>query len=159
AWVAITEATNENGCLITIPGSHRKSNGPLTMHCPGKNVAAEHYIPGPLMETGKAVPLPVGAGGVILLHRFNEHTAYPNRSTSIRWSFDLRYQPTHQPSGRPAFPGFVVRSQANPAGVLTDPQAWTELWQAAKARLVNREYEGVIYQDRWVGNEKLPICA
>ena len=43
-WIAVNEATAENGCLVCIPRSHLMAG--LTMHCPGHNIAAENYIPG-----------------------------------------------------------------------------------------------------------------
>lgn len=156
-WVAITDATIENGCLVCIPGSHKRNE--LTLHCPGKGIAAENYIPSPLLETRKATPLPVGRGGIVLFHQYTEHAAYPNKSDAIRWSFDLRYIPTGQPTGRPAFPGFVARSAKHPETVLTDPEVWAQLWRDARNRLVGGEYTEPIFNERWTGNEKLPVCA
>ena len=157
-WVAITDATLENGCLVSIPSSHKRNM--LTLHCPGKGIAAENYIPGPLLETRKATPLPVARGGIILFHRYTEHAAYPNKTDSIRWSFDLRYNPVGQPTGRPAFPGFVARSAAHPETALTGPVVWAQLWHDARQRILNSEVNGPIFnQDRWSGNKKLTVCA
>lgn len=157
-WVAITEATTENGCLVCIPRSHKKEE--LTLHCPGQGIAAENYIPGPLLETRQAMPLPVGRGGIVLFHQYTEHAAFPNKSDSIRWSFDLRYNPVGQPTGRPAFPGFVARSVKQPESVLTDPDVWARLWSDARDRLLSGTYaEPIFNQERWLGNEKLPVCA
>jgi hypothetical protein len=57
----------------------------------------------------------------------------------VRISFDLRYQPVGQPTGRPAFPGFVARSKARPETVLRDPEAWSQSWSDARARLSEHE--------------------
>ena len=110
-WVAVTEANEENGCLVSVPGSHRL--GPKT-HCPGKLLTSEPQIPTALMDGRTTVPLPVKRGGIVLFHKFNVHCALPNRSDKLRWSVDLRYLPTGQATGRPAFPGFVARSRAHP---------------------------------------------
>ncbi|MDJ0956742.1 MAG: phytanoyl-CoA dioxygenase family protein [Arenicellales bacterium] len=161
AWVAITTASRDNGCLCAIPGSHKK--GELVLHCPGKGIAAENYIPASVLgEAGKkrVVPLPVRRGGVVLLNRYTQHAAFPNKTDQIRWSFDLRYNPAGQPSGRPAFPSFVARSIDDPKSLIRDAAQWTSLWQEAHRRILSGQYEGPIFNaDRWSKNADLPICA
>ena len=60
-WVAVTDATSENGCLLVIPGSHSRG---LSLHCPGKEYPGELYIPDELIDLDKAVPLEVGPAGL-----------------------------------------------------------------------------------------------
>lgn len=158
-WVAMTDATPENGCLLCIPGSHKKEGDVLNPHCPGSRLTSEYYIPGALLETRQAVPLPVKRGGVVLFHRYNAHASYQNKSNGLRWSFDLRYLPTGQPNGRPFFPEFVARSAAHPETVLSDPNRWARLWQKAHERLSGGINVGPIYPNKWLENQNLPICA
>jgi hypothetical protein len=143
-WVAVTDATEENGCLCVVPGSHR---GGLVTHCRDKQ------IPDALVGDG-ATPVPMARGSVLLMHRRTRHASLGNTSDDIRWSFDLRYQPVGQPTGRPAFPGFVARSRRNPASVLTDHSVWAGLWREARARLAEGETPRF---SRWTGEE--PVCA
>ena len=112
-WLPITEATIENGCLQLIPGSHQSE---LALHCPGSSAKTDLHIPDPLLRHDKITPVPVKRGGVLFMHQRTQHASLSNQSDSIRWSFDLRYNPAGQPTGRPMFPGFVARSRANPAG-------------------------------------------
>ncbi len=128
AWVAITDATAANGCLQVIPGSHR---GRMLLHCPQPQLA----IPPELMDESLAHHLPVRAGGVILFHPLTIHGSLANTTQGVRWSFDLRYHATGDPSGRPMFPGFVARSRAAPEAELRDPNEWRSLWEAARAEL------------------------
>jgi hypothetical protein len=93
-------------------------------------------------------------GSVLFMHRLTKHASLPNISDDIRWSFDLRYQPIGQPTGRPAFPGFVARSRRDPASVLSDYRVWIDQWQAARTRLA-RETAPVF--NRWDGSA--PVCA
>ena len=72
----------------------------------------------------------------------------------VRLSFDLRYQPIGQPTGRPAFPGFIARSAAHPERVLRDPAAWARSWYEARERLA--EQEDPTY-NRWRADA--PVCA
>jgi hypothetical protein len=56
----------------------------------------------------------------------------------MRWSFDLRYQKTGTPTGRPCYPDFIARSRANPHSVLTDHQHWSNQWiEALEAEKLN----------------------
>ena len=154
-WLAITDATVENGCLIVERGSNRAD---LTMHCPGSAASATTYIPESIIDWNRVVPLEVEAGGVVLLHKLTEHGSLDNRSDGIRWSFDLRYQPIGQPTGRSVFPGFVARSTAHPEAVLADPARWADLWWQARDRIVKGEVPWQ-FNTRWDGNALHPRCA
>lgn len=146
-WLPLTDATEANGCLCVIPGSHRQG---LVTHClrPGAR------IPDSLLD-GQPIPVPVKRGGVLLFHHLTKHASLTNTSDGIRWSFDLRYQPIGQPTGRPAFPGFVARSRQNPASVVTDWRDWANLWRQTRSRLAKIESAGKF--TRWTSEE--PICA
>jgi hypothetical protein len=156
-WVAMTEATVENGCLMSIPGSHK---GGTVQHCPGKRIAAEMYVPDVLIGDRKPQSLPLAKGGVILFDKHNIHCSLPNRSEGLRWSFDLRYSVTGEPTGRPAFPGFVARSRAHPETELRDPVAWKKSWANARDAILSGAYEGPIFeQKKWQGGSNMAICA
>ena len=142
-WIAVTDADEENGCLVSIPGSHLEGSH---RHVPGE-IPREPTVPADIIggRTGNA--LPVERGGIIIFHKQNIHCSKPNRSNRLRWSLDLRYHPVGQASGRPAFPGFVARSRANPESELTDPVLWDQLWQDARMRIIRGEYQGPIFKD------------
>lgn len=142
-WVAVTDADLENGCLVSIPASHREGDHP---HEPGK-IAREPSVPEAIINGRSGTPLPVERGGVILFHKRNIHSSLPNRSQRLRWSVDIRYHPTGQPSGRPAFPGFIARSRNHPSSELRDEQVWIENWREARRRIIEGEYQGPIFRD------------
>ncbi len=146
AWVAITDATVENGCLQVVPGIDQG----LLPHCPQVQtaIAPQH------LDTSKAVPLPVGAGGVVLFHPLVPHASLPNRSDGFRWSFDLRYNVTGQNSGRTHFPEFVARSRSAPETELRDWRVWRQMWFDARDRLAMRPHIPI---HRWDGDA--PYCA
>jgi hypothetical protein len=146
-WLPLTDATEANGCLCVIPGSHRHG---LVTHCPRPG----NHIPDQLLG-GQPVPLPVKRGAVLLFHHLTKHASLTNTSDGIRWSFDLRYQPIGQPTGRPAFPGFVARSRKNPASEVTDWHVWADLWRETRSRLAHGQDPGKF--TRWTGEE--PVCA
>lgn len=142
-WLAITDANEENGCLASIPASHKEGSH---QHVPGE-IPREPTVPADIINNRNGESLPVKRGGIIIFHKQNIHCARPNRSNRLRWSLDIRYHPVGEPSGRPAFPGFVARSRANPESELTDPVAWDRLWQDARERIISGEYQGPIFQD------------
>ena len=96
----------------------------------------------------------VALGEVLFMHRRTQHAGLRNRSDRIRWSFDLRYHPIGQPTGRPWFPGFVARSRTHPETELHDPEVWAESWRAARSALA--QGEDVAF-NRWKKGD--PRCA
>ena len=130
-WFPLTDAPIESGCLQVAPQSHRAG---LACHCPSDN--GELTVPTSLLPEREPLPLPMRAGDVLFLHRRLLHSALPNVGATVRWSFDLRYMPTGQPSGREAFPSFVARSRRDPRAVVSDPQQWRGLWEAARAQMI-----------------------
>lgn len=147
AWVAITDATLDNGCLQVIPGSHR---GDMQPHCPLPQLG----IPDKLIDNQCALPLPVKSGGVILFHPLTVHGSLNNESESIRWSFDLRFNVTGQASGRPMFPSYVARSAKAPDTELHDAVQWKQQWLDARNSLAN---ESNVAIHRWPADAE--ICA
>lgn len=147
-WCAITDATIENGCLQIIPYSHREG---IVAHCP---LGPQMVIP-PALLNGKPLSVPLKAGSALLLHRRTKHASLPNVTESIRWSFDLRYQPIGQPTGRDELPGMIVRSRRNPLTVQNDYAAWVQTWHDARTKLAKASARSKTH--RWDGNAA--VCA
>ena len=102
-----------------------------------------------------ACQFPLKRGGVLFFHRLNCHSSLPNNSDNIRWSFDLRYNPTGQPTGRSAFPGFVARSRSNPESELHDAEEWANSWYETRSRLSGSDDNPTFH--RWKTDD--PRCA
>lgn len=145
-WLPIVDTTVENGCLCVIPGTHK---GELVTHCPG----IQTHIPEKLIP-GQAVALPMKKGSALFMHRRTIHSSLSNQSSGIRWSFDLRYQPIGQPTGRPDFPAFVARSQQHPERVVNDYHVWEQMWLDTRQRLAERDKPKF---QRW--DSDAPACA
>ncbi|MBC6477191.1 MAG: phytanoyl-CoA dioxygenase family protein [Hormoscilla sp. GM7CHS1pb] len=129
-WFPMNYTDMKNGCLCVWPGSHHLG---LLPHCIDRG---RPRIPTEfLKEIGKAVPVPVKQGGVLLMNKCTVHASYANRSEKIRWSFDLRYTPTHQPKVRDFFPDFIARSRLHPETELKDPIQWDLQWQETRQKL------------------------
>lgn len=145
-WLAISDATVENGCLQAMPRAHDK----MLPHCPKVQTAiADGFV-----DEAAAVPLPVGAGGMVMFHPLTPHSSLINRSDDFRWSFDLRYNVTGQDTGREHFPSFVARSKINPEQELRDWRGWKSLWETARAELAAAPHIPI---HRWKSDA--PFCA
>jgi ectoine hydroxylase-related dioxygenase (phytanoyl-CoA dioxygenase family) len=146
-WLAINDATVENGCLQVIPFEDEVDMLP---HCPKRQTTiADGFI-----DPAKALPLPVPAGGALLLHPLIPHSSLDNTTDGIRWSFDLRYNRIGQPTGRDHFPEFVARSKAAPETVLTNWQRWLHMWEEARTACAADTH---IELHRWQSDA--PACA
>lgn len=157
-WVAITDATEDNGCMVCVPRSHRAGLD-LAMHCPGNAITtAEIFIPE--AHIGDTVqPMPVRRGGVVLLNQRTKHGSLDNLSDTLRWSFDLRYTPTGMASGRSVFPDWVARSRSAPETEMRDPADYAAAWEAARARIVHANGGNVTFNARWKRYSSDPLCA
>ena len=151
-WFPLMDTDEENGCLQVVPGSHRSD---MLTHCPGgKEVQGNLTIPESEFEVGKAVAVPLKKGDVLFFSKYTVHSSFPNNSDRIRWSFDLRYNPVGQATGRSFLPGFVARSRSNPEMELHDAAKWREMWEDARVALAESQ-QPVYY--RWDGSEA--VCA
>jgi len=85
-WVALTDADEENGCPVVAPGIHRQ--GTLAHH--GTDLGFECFARAP----GDAVPVPVRAGGIVVLSSLTPHMTGPNRSADReRKSYIVQFAP------------------------------------------------------------------
>ncbi len=146
-WIAVTDATVENGCLQVQAKEHEQEMLP---HCPKTQTGiADGFV-----DEAKAIPLPVKAGGVVLFHPLTPHASLTNQTDAFRWSFDIRYNVTGEPTGRSHFPDFVARSRANPETELHDWRVWKSKWEDARAQLAQRAHIPI---HRWTSDA--PFCA
>ena len=147
-WFPLWDATVENGCLMVWPNSKHEG---LQPHCPAFDGL---QIPIKMVH-GQPLSMPMQRGDVLFLHRLTMHASHANLSDHVRWSFDLRYNPIGQPTGRGHFPGFVARSRQHPETELRDPAEWAQLWYDTRHRLAHRETEPSF--NRWSADS--PVCA
>jgi hypothetical protein len=147
-WFPVFDTTTENGCLCVVPESHQRG---LLLHCPSKpGEVFDLRIP-ELIRGSNGIPLEMKRGSALFMHRLTMHSSLRNLSTGARWSFDLRYQPIGQPTGRDWLPPFVVRSRSHPDQEVRDWQAWAEIWKQARSYIAANP--GVQKPRRWTGSE------
>lgn len=93
-WIALDDATRENGCLRFLPGSHR--TGQLAPHHfnDANDIALPLELDSSHVDEGKAVDLVLEAGQISLHDVFLMHASEANRSAKPRRGMTLRYMPT-----------------------------------------------------------------
>lgn len=83
-WVALVDMTEENGCLMMVPGSH--AAGTLAAVDAGDGVHRKLSA-----EIEAAVPLTMKAGDAVAFTRLTVHGSGPNRSNAPRIAYALQY--------------------------------------------------------------------
>jgi len=147
-WFPVFDSTIENGCLCVVPRSHKRG---LLLHCPSKpGQAFDLRIP-EVIRGSNGQPLVMKRGSALFMHRLTMHSSLRNLSHGVRWSFDLRYQPVGQPSGRDWLPAFVVRSASAPNQEIHDWREWADLWRRARAHVAANP--SAQKPRRWTGTE------
>jgi ectoine hydroxylase-related dioxygenase (phytanoyl-CoA dioxygenase family) len=84
-WLALTDATTDNGCPWVVPGLHRGGTlrhtyvEPLGFEC--------------LSDPEGAVAAPVPAGGAVVFSSLTPHLTGPNTTDAVRKAYILQYAP------------------------------------------------------------------
>ena len=128
AWIALDEATVDNGCLWVIPGSHRPGIlWPLRKHSNPEFDFAPESFDFPYRDED-AIPVEVPAGSIVFFHGYLLHRSLKNRRPSgFRRALVNHYMsaesllPWWRPGGE-ALPTQDNRDIIVVAG--TDPYAW-----------------------------------
>jgi len=89
-WIAIDDATEENGCVWAIQGSHKLGLVP--------HVHRELQVPESEIDLKKAVPVPVKPGGLLIFHSLVLHMSKANTSDKPRCAIICDYDPSPNPS-------------------------------------------------------------
>lgn len=106
-WVALTDATEENGCPWVVPGLHRLGT-----------LAHEYSDAGfvCLRDPENAVPVPAAAGSIVVFSSLTPHSTGPNRTTGVRKAYIVQFAPTGAAVLRPRPDGGMERIPADDPG-------------------------------------------
>jgi phytanoyl-CoA hydroxylase len=116
-WIPLVDANEINGCLHIKPRTHRKRL--LKWHQESDTGTGYTALRENQLGKTKTVVLPVSAGSAILFNDRCLHMSTPNLSDEVRWSVDLRYQPTDQDPMPGHGAGFLARSYKYPDRIAT----------------------------------------
>lgn len=90
-WIALDEATTENGCMLVYPGSHRA--GPV-VHFSRR----DWQICDTQERTNRALAVPLKPGGVLFFHSLMQHGTPANTSTARRRAVQFHYKASGAPT-------------------------------------------------------------
>jgi ectoine hydroxylase-related dioxygenase (phytanoyl-CoA dioxygenase family) len=84
-WVALTDATEDNGCPWVVPGLHRFGT-----------LAHEYSDIGfvCLRDPAEAVPVPAPRGSIVVFSSLTPHSTGPNRTAEVRKAYIVQFAPT-----------------------------------------------------------------
>ena len=85
-WVALDEATPENGCMHVIPGSHRAGPVPHFQRRDWQICDAD-------VAVDEVVAVPLRPGSLLLFHGLIHHGTPPSRSPNRRRALQIHYKP------------------------------------------------------------------
>ena len=88
-WLALEDATLENGCLWGIPGGHRSPLIELAKRNPETNTITIEPLHEPEWDNDQRTPLPVKAGALIVFSGLFPHMSEANRSLKTRHAYTL----------------------------------------------------------------------
>jgi phytanoyl-CoA hydroxylase len=107
-WIAITDATPENGCVVVMPGTHRLGtlahrSTPIGQECWG--------------DDARAVEVPVRAGSIVVFTSLTPHYTARNTTDAVRKAYIVQYAPDGAVAYRPQANG-----SRGPAEILDHPR-------------------------------------
>jgi phytanoyl-CoA hydroxylase len=85
-WLALNDATPENGCISVLPGSHKKGLLPHTNSAIGLVCHAAD-------DPDQGVEVPVTSGSVAVFWSLTAHKSGVNRSRGSRKAYVIQYSP------------------------------------------------------------------
>jgi phytanoyl-CoA hydroxylase len=89
-WIALEDATIENGCLNVIPGSHRRGYlYPTRRHNRSADFDFDNESYG--FDLQNAVPVELAAGSAVFFSGYLVHGSQPNRSAGTRQALTVHY--------------------------------------------------------------------
>lgn len=121
-WTGLVPARRENGCMQFIPGTHKLGIVEHDRREYYLEIVATQIEP----RMNEAVDVTTDPGDVVLFSNMLFHRGLPNRTASVRWSCDWRYQDATQSTLRPE-KGHLARSNTNPDRVVRSAEQWASL--------------------------------
>jgi len=123
-WIPLQPVTEKNSCLQMAAGLHR---GELHAGYDDPETGFRGMSP----EARRAlqeISIEMQPGDVVCFTQKTPHRALPNLTDAVRWSMDIRYEATPTATATGKALGFVARSRANPASVITY-EDWLKKWE------------------------------
>ena len=124
-WIPLQNVAESNSCLQVAPNSHNIGlfeayNDPETGFV---GLSPEDQ------KTMNGLSIPMKIGDALCFSQCTPHRALPNRSSSVRWSMDFRYEATNNSTEIGRKQGFKARNPESPNS-LTMYKEWLDQWSS-----------------------------
>jgi phytanoyl-CoA hydroxylase len=103
-WIALTDATRDNGCPWVVPGLHRL--GTLAHRLTDTGFVCLDNPP-------NAVAVPARAGSIVVFSSLTPHCTGPNRTDDVRKAYIVQYAPDGAEVVRRDHDGHLARQPAD----------------------------------------------
>lgn len=129
AWIPMIDANRVNGCMQVVRGGHRSGRVAEHTCC----VGGTWYVDLPESEMQNVlgcdlkkdiVTCEVPLGSALFLNNLIPHRSLDNKSSSIRWSVDLRWQRPSEPSGFEGIKDMIIMAKKGEPSFRPDWKAW-----------------------------------
>lgn len=94
AWIALDDATPENGCLRVVPGTHKQQRLRAHTQKDSSDLVLNQELNAEEYDERDAVDIVLEAGQISLHDVYLVHGSEPNRSDKRRAGYVCRYMPT-----------------------------------------------------------------
>ncbi len=154
AWVALSEASAEAGCVRVIPGTnkggeipHGDYSSPNYIIRRGFGIHPDHF------GSDEGVAMPLHAGELSLHNTLTAHASGPNRSDDRRIGLGISYIPTHvKPIGDMKPPAMLVRGRDDYGYYI--PERRLGVGEAGVSARANHSWALSMYSERQKANSK-----
>jgi phytanoyl-CoA hydroxylase len=102
-WLAVDDATVENGCLWVLPGSHNLGISEHDEIPEVEELPVRHRVILPESEEERAIPVVVSKGSLVFFNNALLHRSTPNLSNTFRRAYVVHYMTStirHADAGR-----------------------------------------------------------
>ena len=123
-WMPLQKVTTENSCLQVVPGFHK---GKLQEAWQDERTNFIGLSP-EIQKTLNGVPIEMEPGDLLCFTPLTPHGAMPNKSDTVRWSMDIRFEDTDHGTVDSRKRGFIAKSVSDPSRE-TSYEDWLELWK------------------------------
>ena len=122
-WIPMQPVNKQNSCLQVAPGTFGRELREAVMDDVYRNIGLSEAD----SESLQPITVEMEPGDVLCFNQFVPHRALPNTSDAVRWSLDVRYEPTDRATETGKKQGFRARSR-DPRNVVTCQQ-WLQQWE------------------------------
>ena len=150
AWVALSPATLESGCMKMMPGTHTWDQIPHDDTLSKENLLTRGQEIAVEVDESQSVALPLQPGEISIHHIRTVHASHPNKSSDHRIGYAIRYiSPDVAQVNAPKDSALLCRGEDNHGNFIHEklPQADMDDAALAEHDRIMKLRQGVLYKD------------